>query len=249
MKRLLALLLALVTVLALTACERGYSRRRDRDDDDDDTTGTTDVLSTGEVVGTEGNDDVITPGGSTPVTRPLPDATQPTVTEAPTYMEPTDAIEPTEPDTPGTAVNGKYANTYGEMADTEVFTCQEMSITLPEIFYEDVKEGYTAMFDSQRAAVLVIREGMGVAGVSSDLSVEEYANAVISNNPTFDFEEVNVEGDYAFTEYAANGMSYCCVMHKGGTAYWFVQFICFEEDYDEMIGYFAEWLGTMSFSA
>ena len=70
MKRLLALLLAIVMVVALCSCEGKKRRRRDRDDDDDTTNATQEVISTDDVVKPiEDEEDNI----GNAVTKPLPD--------------------------------------------------------------------------------------------------------------------------------------------------------------------------------
>lgn len=253
MKRLFALLLALMMVLTLVACDSGRRSRRSRKDKDS----TTDATSaTGEVITPEGTDntDVITPEVSVPVVRPLPGATQPTETLPPVTESPTPTYtEPTEPpvvDVPGTAVNGKYAYDYGPFADTKTFTCQEMSITLPKAFYESAIQGYTQVYDSSKAAVFVLREAFGVSGIDGNWSVKEYADLVVKANSGNTYDPIEVNGDYAATKYTgSNNMEYCCLMYKGGNAFWLLQFVCYSEDYEEMVEYFGDWVDTLSFSA
>lgn len=231
MKRILALLLALVMVLALTACDSS-SRRRSRDDDDDETTENTDNTAI------DSTDGIITEGGSSAVERPLD-------TEETENTEYTGAVND-DVDDSESGVSDLDA-LYGDSVDTETFTAEEFSITLPETFYESSADGYTALYDSDKAAVFVIRESFESLGVTDDFTVEDYADAVIAANPGYDYADVSVDSGYAITQFNNSGLDFCCAMYKAEEAFWFIQFACYEEDYDVMVDYFSEWLWTATF--
>lgn len=128
MKKLLALLLAMIVVLSLAACgeETSYDNDDDDDDDDDDdkTTQTQKAEGTGDGTGTADGGVVTFPGFDTPdVTLPAEKDTQrPITTQRPDVAvteEPEVETEsedpiltPTYAYTKGTVSNGKYTNNW-----------------------------------------------------------------------------------------------------------------------------------------
>ena len=136
-------------------------------------------------------------------------------------------------------------------ADPKEFTTSGMTITLTDAFQEITMKGYTVCFDSSEVAVFGTRENFTTQGGFADITLENYAAMVYSNNATKSPGDVTkIDGlttiEYAFLNEEEN-VTYCYFlsMYRGATAFWLVQFACKEAVYEEYRPHFIAWAKTV----
>ena len=122
----------------------------------------------------------------------------------------------------------------------KVFSKAGMEITLTEDFYEKDMAAYTAYYESKTSIVLSIKEEFTIfenAGISTDISLREYAEMVLTNNVKNNIEVTEKDG-LTFFEFdkTANGkdFTYFAVVFRGDDAYWLFQFACETKNYDKL---------------
>ncbi len=133
------------------------------------------------------------------------------------------------------------------------FSCQEMTITLPDRFIEDTLEGYTIGFNSPEAAILALKESFEDYPVLRDYTLTKYAELVTSNNTNLQMTPPeNIDGiittQHSFfnTEEQVNYV-YLSAMFRSNEGFWLIQFACPEEKFETMKPYFIEWAKSVSF--
>lgn len=139
-------------------------------------------------------------------------------------------------------------------AEAKTFTCEGMSVTLTKGFRKKSASGFTAGYNSRQAGVLVLREAFTSITDGSSLTLEDYAQLVLSNNQ----ERVSIDGGIrqsdglTYMEYVATSdnreYGYLVTMFKGPDAFWLVQFFCKNSEYTEYRPYFINWAKTVTFS-
>ncbi len=112
-------------------------------------------------------------------------------------------------------------------------------LCLPEGFEEKSAAGYTAVFDSEEVAVLVLEEKFDDIGV--ELTLEEYIT-IIRNNVQGNVSEIY--GDdlpYFIYENSEYGMHYLITAYEGEDSFWLVQFCCSEDNFNDYHDRFLAW--------
>lgn len=137
-----------------------------------------------------------------------------------------------------------------KLAKEKTFSKAGMSITLTDQFAEKDIVTYTATYQSNRYLVFALKEEFSLfedAGLSADMSLEEYADLIAYNNG-IEMELKEQQGvTYFEYEKTANGkeLSYFAVIARGADAYWLIQFACEEEDYAKSQELFLKWAKTI----
>lgn len=220
MKRITALLMALVMMLATASCAKRI-RRSSRGDDG--TTEQTDGVS-GDV------------SGALTALNKVPD------------KDNIKMPEPTEPDTAGHPAQTDEFNALYGGADTTAFTVEEMSIRLPKAFSEEEYGGFDAVYYTEKVAIFVIRQGFDSEFVDPTWTVEEYAEAVIQSNSQYSYTEIDMDDGYALTTHTSSGYFYLSAMYKSDSAFWYYQFACEEANADALWTYAVDWLETATYN-
>ncbi len=135
------------------------------------------------------------------------------------------------------------------------FTSNGMSITLTDAFRENTYEGYTVCYDSKDVAVFVVKEPFSIQEGLSDLSIDDYAEAVYEANASKSPSEISKENDLTSMEYnflneqENQTYRYYAAMFKGSDAFWLVQFACKQDEYDAKRQTFIDWAKTVKFDS
>ncbi len=119
------------------------------------------------------------------------------------------------------------------------FIDDRFALYLPEGFEEKSAAGYTAVFDSEEVAVLVLEEKFDDIGV--ELTLEEYIT-IIRNNVQGNVSEIY--GDdlpYFIYENSEYGMHYLITAYEGEDSFWLVQFCCSEDNFNDYHDRFLAW--------
>ena len=112
-------------------------------------------------------------------------------------------------------------------------------LCLPEGFEEQYGTGYTAVFDSEEVAVLVLEEKFDDIGV--ELTLDEYLN-LIRNNANGSVSEIFDDSlPYFVYENSEFGMHYFVTAYEGEDSFWLLQYCCSEEDFNDYQERFLEW--------
>ena len=133
----------------------------------------------------------------------------------------------------------------------KLFLCEEMRLTLNTDFVSSEKEGYSAMYHSEKSDVLVLREDKEY--FKENLTFDEYVELVRGNNEGSDLGELIDDSGLSYFEYTyedeAYSGTYECLtaVIESDMAYWLMQFYCTAEDYPEMKASFLEWAHSVFF--
>lgn len=135
----------------------------------------------------------------------------------------------------------------------KVFTCEELSVTLTEEYFETEMEGYNACFDSANVAVFVLKEEFNLMEGFEDYTLEQYANLVMQANSARNPERADKDGligiKYSFFNSEENqNYTYWASLYKADDSFWMVQFVCKAEEYEKYESYFVERAKTVTFS-
>ena len=136
---------------------------------------------------------------------------------------------------------------------TALFASSGMEIVLPATFAEQNVEGYTVCYGSPAATVFALREAFSLAEGLEDMSVRDYAHLVYLANAVKSPSEITWEEGLPLMEYtyhvesAGKDYVYLCAMYKAEDAFWTVQFVCTEEDYEEYRPQFITWAKSVKF--
>ena len=143
-----------------------------------------------------------------------------------------------------------------DFASDKTFSGDGISITLNDNFFEDEYFGYTQCYSSNEAMVLVLKEQFSAYEGLEDLSLEEYADALISmlDDQYIDCDgEVKTEGDLMYFEYTeespADNSVYKCYtfVYKSEEAFWFVDFTTMERDANKLKDDVFQWASSVTF--
>ncbi len=133
------------------------------------------------------------------------------------------------------------------------FSCQEMTITLPDRFTENTLEGYTIGFDSPEAAILALKESFADYPELKDYTLTKYAELVVNNNTSLQMTTpentdgiITAQHSYFNTDEQVNYV-YLSAMFRSNEGFWLIQFTCPEESFEAMKPYFMEWAKSVSF--
>lgn len=140
----------------------------------------------------------------------------------------------------------------GEQLKSKLFLCDEMRITLDTDFESSQQEGYSAMYHSDKADVLVLREDKEY--FKENLTFDEYVELVRSHNESSDLGDLIEDDGLSYFEYtyedAAYSGTYECLtaVIESDMAYWLLQFYCSAEDYPTLKASFLEWAHSVFFN-
>ena len=135
--------------------------------------------------------------------------------------------------------------------DLEDRYVEDMKISLPADLQKEEYEGYTAVFDSETSAELILREDKGDFVNYAD-NMDEYLQLVKKANESKGIGDYVYENGRPTFEYDSTSdnmtFRYYTVVYESDEAYWLVQFACEKSLYDAMKPSFNEWADTVIFS-
>ena len=141
-------------------------------------------------------------------------------------------------------LGGNYLN-----AKDKTFSKAGMSIVLTDKFSEKEMVSYTATYDSQRVAVLTLKEEFDLAEGASDLTLDEYAQFVLDNNNLE--ADIKTKGGLVTFEYdkqvSGKHIQYFAAVYKASDAFWLVQFGCEADQYEELSDLILKWAKSVTF--
>ena len=139
-------------------------------------------------------------------------------------------------------------------AKEKTFSKAGMSIVLTEAFVEKEAAGQTVAYESKKAVVMVVKEEFTLfqsLGVSTDISLQEYAELVISGGGLTGVS-VEVKNGLTCFEYKktvdGKDLSYFATVFRGSDAYWLIQFSAETKNYNGLLDTFITWAKSVSFS-
>jgi hypothetical protein len=140
-------------------------------------------------------------------------------------------------------------------ADPQTFTYEELTITLTSAFSKSDYEGYSVVYDSDEAAVFVLREAKDI--LDREILFDEYIDLVKQANENRGFTDLSdIEErdgltcfDYRFTNTEQNTeYHFLTTLHDAENAFWLVQFVAPSDLYDEYYDVFLKWAKTITFA-
>ena len=140
------------------------------------------------------------------------------------------------------------------MNEPQVFAAEGMQITLTQAFQEtDVAQyGFTLGYASQETAVFVLKEEFSLSAGFEDLTLDEYAQLVLSNNQLFGGRPTKEQGltVYEYTEVSQEDgktYAYLIAFYKGPDAFWMFEFSTQEKKMDDLRQSYMDYAKTVQF--
>jgi len=143
---------------------------------------------------------------------------------------------------------GTFSEEYSEPKN---FSVDGMSITLTDEFKESDVDGYAVVYESQKAAVFVLKEKIPAGEGFEDYTLEQYAALVISTNNYGNPEIKTVDGltffEYTFKD-GDHTYVYISYAYKSSDSFWLVQFVVRDNAAEKFAPKIAEWAKSVEFS-
>lgn len=133
----------------------------------------------------------------------------------------------------------------------KTFSKDGFEITLISAFRETTIDGYFACYDSQDAAVFVVKEDFTLFDNAADMTVNDYAELVKTSNASYNPSAITVSDGISFFDYTFENTQenttyhYYTTFFKGTDAFWMVQFASKDSDYTEQKVNFENWVKTV----
>ena len=130
-----------------------------------------------------------------------------------------------------------------------VYTVGDLSITLSDGFKEFEVEGAEYALMSDTVGVVVFKELFSVFTQvdPNELTLEQYAQALIIANEFGDIEVREKDGITYFLHEGDNGFTYYTCVLRGTDAFWRINFYTYTEHFEEMLPQFAQWASGVTF--
>lgn len=147
-----------------------------------------------------------------------------------------------------------FATAFLLEAEPQSFESNGMSITLTDEFYESEVDGYTFCYESYDTVVLGLREGFDLAEGFENCTLDEYADLIIENNGIDQSVEVQHRDGVTYFEYVWTNPDsdvnyvYYTAVYKSTDAFWQIQFIADEENYDGLLPEFEKYAKSIQFA-
>jgi hypothetical protein len=135
-------------------------------------------------------------------------------------------------------------------SQTQEFSKAGMTITLTQDFHEKDVVSQTATYLSTKYIVISLKEDfqtMAQYNVSTDISLSEYAEAIIANNSISTTIEGNEIRPYFVYSRKVNGkdFTYLAMVYRGSDAYWVLTFACESKNFASAQTQFMKWADTV----
>lgn len=139
------------------------------------------------------------------------------------------------------------------MGDSQVFTVDDMQITLTKDFVEFDAEGYARAFDSKHVAIMVLQEEFTLMEGLENYSLSDYGELVLANNKNTKNDGLQAKEGVMYFEYETvnreDGQKYCYIvtMYKGPDAFWLIQYIVHVDKVESCRDYIFDWASSVTF--
>lgn len=142
-----------------------------------------------------------------------------------------------------------------QRSQPQTFSDEGMQITLTKAFQEtDVAEyGFTLGYASDDTAIYILKEEFSLSDGFENLSLDQYAQLVIANNPNLGNGTPNHEQGFTIYEYTTISQedgkpySYLIVFLKGPDAFWMFEFSTHANQAEEMRQTYLDYAATIRF--
>ena len=135
----------------------------------------------------------------------------------------------------------------------KVFSTYGMEITLTSEFKEAKADGYTAAYESDDIAVLILKQKFSDFPNGSRMTLSDYATMVcVKHTSKKPSKPVLVDEKYYIMEFTLvseeNNVTYqhFVAMFKGVDAFWTVQIVCDKDDYAEQKNTIAKYVASIT---
>ena len=122
----------------------------------------------------------------------------------------------------------------------------ELLLGIGEDYTETKLEGYAAAYETDEAAILVLRESKEDCQSAGISSLDDYIAAVVKNSNGISESDVQEHEGVAYFEYVSSGFGYMAAMYETNDAYWLINYAGPEESYDDEYRdtflFYLEWL-------
>ncbi len=138
-----------------------------------------------------------------------------------------------------------------EKTASKAFSADGMRITLTEDFTSASVDGYTACYDSQDVAILVIKENFSLLDGLEEYSLDQYGNSVLQRNQLSSAELKHDNGlTYFEYDYVIQNDTYYyfSVVYKADDAFWFMQFVTLKDNAERYSDKLIQWAKSVQFS-
>ena len=136
---------------------------------------------------------------------------------------------------------------------TETYSGHGMSITMDKGFEETTYGRYDWVLEKKDASMFVSKEEFQANFNPENFTLEEYTNAIQTDNSTNHPTHVRENEGYIYYTYTAsaegNTYFYMVTTHQSSDAFWLIQFFCFIEDKDSYEEKFLTWADSVTFDA
>ena len=130
-------------------------------------------------------------------------------------------------------------------AEPQIFTTDELSITLNSDFIETEMAEFDICYSSADVAVFAVKEDFTMLDGLENYTIDQYGELVLENNGLQGVSElITVDGVCCFeymSEVDGENYYYFGTLHKGDNAFWIIQFTTHEDNYYEYCDSFIEW--------
>ena len=118
----------------------------------------------------------------------------------------------------------------------QIFSAEGMQITLTSAFrqVDGSRQGFILCYTSPDTNVYIIKEDFAQYPDLQNLSVEQYAQLVLSNNPALSGGRPAQEDDLTIFEYTQSGNRFMMVFLKGPDGFWIFEFAATAEKADSL---------------
>ena len=129
-----------------------------------------------------------------------------------------------------------------------------MIITLTNQFSEISSGGYTACYDSQDVAVIVLKEEFSLFEGFDKYTLNEYGNLLITNNNLDSSVKLQNYNGLTYFEYQYSNPEtkdlyhYFSVVFKTSDSFWMIQFVTLEKNYNYNKQNIINWAKNIEFT-
>lgn len=145
------------------------------------------------------------------------------------------------------------ASASAENTSPKTFSAAGMEITLNDQFQAVELEGFTACYDSNIAAVTVLKEPFTLVEGLENYTLKQYGELLLENNGMQDFELCPMDDRYYFEytytdEQSSITFYYMSVIYRSQDAFWLIQFSTPEENLEQIHEEMISWANSVTFS-
>lgn len=138
-------------------------------------------------------------------------------------------------------------------ARTQDFSKAGLTITLTQDFHEKDVVSQTATYASSKYVVMTLKEeftALEKSNISTDITLKEYAQDLITNNSVDATVEGNESRPYFIYSKQINGKdyTYLATVYKGSDAFWVVTYACESKNFTSSQDQFMKWADTVKVS-